>query len=319
MTISKTSLDNVGKRVADAVYSRKAQSKQSRSGAFILGLTGLQGSGKSTWAGALAGYLTDKYGLKVITISLDDLYHNHEDLVKVRQSDPSNKLLRTRGQPGTHDTQLGEHFFRQLRDSSLEWIAIPRFDKSKFNGEGDRVPREEWERVGTKPAVDVLIFEGWCVGFQPLSREVVERRWKDAADQPSKTNHGLEANYSTNTLKQHSLHHLLDVNENLERYCSAFMGPQHFDYFVHLDTNDLVNVYRWRIDQEHALRDAKGIGMIDEEVVRFVQGYMPAYELYLDLLRHTPFVAAQDWNAGRKNHLRLVLDENRNVLKAEEL
>jgi D-glycerate 3-kinase len=28
-----------------------------------------------------------------------------------------------------------------------------------------------------------------------------------------------------------------------------FMGPQHFDYLVHLDTDDLVNVYEWRIQQ----------------------------------------------------------------------
>ena len=63
------------------------------------------------------------------------------------------------------------------------------------------------------------------------------------------------------------------------------MGPRHFDYLVHLDTNDLVNVYEWHIQQENALWQAKNQGMTNDEVVKIVKGYMPAYELYLDQLR----------------------------------
>jgi D-glycerate 3-kinase len=78
------------------------------------------------------------------------------------------------------------------------------------------------------------------------------------------------------------------------------MGPQHFDLLVHLDTTDLVNLYKWRMEQESGFRNTKGTGMNDDQVVDFsksnisdyiyremlitlfpeVQGYMPAYELY---------------------------------------
>lgn len=64
----------------------------------------------------------------------------------------------------------------------------------------------------------------------------------------------------TETLKSHTLEHLLEVNGNLRRYCDLFMGPQHFDFLVHLVTEDLVNVYGWRAEQEHALRQKKKKG-----------------------------------------------------------
>lgn len=41
------------------------------------------------------------------------------------------------------------------------------------------------------------------------------------------------------------------------------MGPRHFDYLFHLDTDDLVNVYEWRVQQEHALWRMKNQGMTD--------------------------------------------------------
>ena len=28
-----------------------------------------------------------------------------------------------------------------------------------------------------RPPVDVVLFEGWCVGFYPISREEIERRF----------------------------------------------------------------------------------------------------------------------------------------------
>lgn len=35
---------------------------------------------------------------------------------------------------------------------------VPAFDKSKFNGMGDRAPEYEWVQIKGNPAVDVLIF-----------------------------------------------------------------------------------------------------------------------------------------------------------------
>ncbi|KAJ9481981.1 hypothetical protein VN97_g11472 [Penicillium thymicola] len=152
-----------------------------------------------------------------------------------------------RGQPGTYDMALAHSFFESLRTGSE--ILIPSFDKSKFNGEGGRTPKETWARVPAGTAIDVVVFEGWCVGFQPLEKAAVRQQWEEGSQKQI----GLE--YPTGTLRDHAVEHLLDVNTQLCGYCNLFfIGPQHLNFLVHLDTDDLVNVYRWRMQQEHALR-----------------------------------------------------------------
>ena len=64
---------------------------------FILGLSGLQGSGKSTWAEALTVALNETPDISAKTLSLDDFYHDHPQLVSLREADAENALLRTRG------------------------------------------------------------------------------------------------------------------------------------------------------------------------------------------------------------------------------
>ena len=270
---------------------------------FILALTGLQGSGKSTWTNALVTTLRGKYNYSTINISLDDLYLDRDDLVSLRERDPPNKLLQTRGQPGTHDKALSLQFFRSIMDPS-EYTLLPSFDKALFNGEGGRVPRENWERIPAKHTIDIVIFEGWCVGFQPLEEDQLRSRWCEAAEVQNKSY------YPTQTLKDHSIGDLLEVNDHLRGYCELFMGPCHLDYLVHLDTDDLANVYEWRIQQEHTLWKAKNKGMSDESVFKFVKGYMPAYELYLDQLREGFF-----GDGGDKGQLRMVLDRERKINK----
>ncbi|KAJ5529557.1 hypothetical protein N7527_002950 [Penicillium freii] len=272
---------------------------------FILGLTGLQGSGKSTWTDAIVKELRQSHGLNIINLSLDDLYLDHNDLVQIRSANPSNKLVQTRGQPGTHDMALACSFFESLSTGSE--IVIPSFDKSKFNGEGGRTPKETWDRVPAGIAIDVVVFEGWCVGFQPLKETAVRQQWEEGLQKQS------ELEYPTETLRDHAVEHLLDVNTQLCRYCDLFMGPQHLDFLVHLDTDDLVNVYRWRMQQEHALRARTNESMTDEQVVQFVKGYMAAYELYLDQLRRGLFGLSAS-NADNKGQLRVVLDQNRTLV-----
>jgi D-glycerate 3-kinase len=275
---------------------------------FFLGLTGLQGSGKSTWANEIATLLRQKHALKVVVLSLDDLYFDHENLVRVRETNSNNALLRTRGQPGSHDTTLAQQFFKSVA-SQANPLPVPAFDKSKFNGEGDRVPREEWEEINTDTPIDVLIFEGWCVGFQPLPQDELKQKWEAAKE--ARVNHQeTDSKLSITTLSDHSLGSLQTINDNLGQYCSTFMGPQHFDCFIHLDTGDLRNVYRWRIQQEHALIKARGEGMSDEGVIAFVRGYMPSYELYLDQLRQGFFSGEMQ---REKTQLRIVLNEDRSI------
>lgn len=176
-------------------------------------------------------------------------------------------------------------------------MRVPAFDKSRFDGEGDRVPQSEWRYVSRTPPIDVVVFEGWCVGFQALNDDALKAKWERVQASPQLDLTSARTQYATETLGELELAHLHAINRNLRIYNETFMGPRNFDSFIHLDTDDLQNVYRWRIDQEHALLRAKGEGMMDEAVVRFVKGYMPGYELYLDQLRRESYAKGQDGRA----------------------
>lgn len=277
---------------------------------FILAISGLQGSGKSTWAKALADTLNVAHNINTRTVSLDDFYHDHQTLAAIRDSNADNLLLRTRGQPGTHDEVLANEFFASLDEGiSQEPIRLPAYDKSQFDGEGDRVPKDQWAVIPRQWRIEVLIFEGWCLGFQPLSDEELEAKVAaatEAAKSPT-TRAGLDT--TTVALATHRIAHLRLINDHLRRYCSSFMGPSHFDGLLQLSTDNLHNVYQWRLDQEHALRAAVGLGMTDEEVVRFVRGYMPAYEMYLDRLTEESFFQST------KMHVRVMLNSERRPIK----
>lgn len=289
------------RRALDGLLPKIKKQHESSSTPIVLGITGLQGSGKSTWAARIVEILTSEHQLQTITVSLDDFYKTHDGLIQQRDQDSENKLYRVRGQPGTHDEQLAARFFRELEHCGEEGeLKIPSFDKSQFSGEGDRAPESDWHSVTKKP--DVVVFEGWCIGFQPLPASVVEEKHSLA----------LAGRLPVNTPAQHQKAHLLEINVNLCRYCDAFMGPQHFDFFIHIDTSDLRNVYVWRLEQEHKMIAAKGSGMSDDQVRAFIDGYMPSYEIYLDTLRQGLF---QD----RGRMVRVVLDQQRSVEKVEEL
>jgi D-glycerate 3-kinase len=318
---------------------------------FILALTGLQGCGKSTLATDIVNELNEKYNCRSIEVSLDDFYLTHAERQKLRTTEngePGNALLKTRGQPGTHDCVLARTILDQFsarqedaKKSEGAAITLPIFDKSLFNGDGDRLPREQWRVLGSETPIEVLVFEGWCVGFQPLSKEAVNAKWMEAKNQCTAGGDiekpAAEQNFSTTTLANHKLDDLLFVNSCLEAYCEDFMGPQHFDFLIHLDTTDLVNVYRWRMEQEHMLKKVKGTGMTDDQVIAFgklrthpylridligalceVQGYMPAYELYLDQLRQGFFKGISP-NEMQKGHLHVILDKARQLIDIQNV
>jgi len=80
------------------------------------------------------------------------------------------------------------------------------------------------------------------------------------------------------------------------------------------DAEDTNYVYAWRLEQEAALRAAKGTGMSDEQVISFVDGYYPAYELYTEDLRRGIFSDEQ-----RGAQMRLVVGRDRRVKEVETI
>ncbi|KAF4778582.1 D-glycerate 3-kinase [Colletotrichum scovillei] len=251
--------------ITSLLKTRSTSQDEASTRPFIIGLNGVQGVGKTTLVRALADTLT-KLGHPTLVFSIDDLYLTHADQLALARSHPENLLVQQRGEPGTHDTQLARAFFDGITKGLP--TKVPSYDKAAFSGQGDRVPQSQWTEVNKpgQPKVQVVIFEGWCVGFRALPEAEVEAKWKA----PSRT------------LQKHKLEHLLLVNERLREYDAM---TDLLDVFIHIDAEDTQYVYDWRLQQEAALRRERGAGMTDEQVVKFVDGYYPAYELFSDNVR----------------------------------
>jgi len=117
-------------------------------------------------------------------VSIDDIYLTHSAQKQLSASNPTNPLLQHRGQPSTHDLPLGLELLSAFNNRDTN-IRIPVYDKSAFQGQGDRTDPSTWAVVNGKE-IQVVLFEGWCVGFRPLSDKELERKWRLAKDQTEK-------------------------------------------------------------------------------------------------------------------------------------
>jgi D-glycerate 3-kinase len=120
------------------------------------------------------------HNLPTVVFSLDDLYLTHEDQVDLAKRHPDNPLLQHRGQPSTHDIRLAKSMFSSLRQNAP--TRIPQYNKAAFDGQGDRVAEDQWQKVNFEgqKIVRVVLFEGWCVGFRPLSDHDLKQKWEHA-------------------------------------------------------------------------------------------------------------------------------------------
>ena len=150
-------------RIHRPAAERIAEARRSLGRPIVAGLCGSQGSGKSTMA-AFLKVLLEARGLKTTVLSLDDLYLTLPE--RERLATEVHPLLRTRGVPGTHDVGLGHALIDVLSDGVAE-VSMPRFDKA----EDTRASSETWPCVAAP--VDVILFEGWCVGALPQAEAVL--------------------------------------------------------------------------------------------------------------------------------------------------
>lgn len=148
--------------VAEPLAQRLAALAAGRRGPAIAGVCGAQGSGKSTLCEALARLLRRR-GLKVAVLSLDDLYLPRA--ARAQLGADIHPLLATRGPPGTHDVAQGLKLFEELSGNGE--VALPRFDKAQ----DEPAPRASWPVI--QAPVDLILFEGWCVGALPESTQTL--------------------------------------------------------------------------------------------------------------------------------------------------
>lgn len=212
---------------------------------LVVGISGSQGSGKSTLCRVLEALLASEHGLRAATLSLDDLY-----LTRVERADLAasvHPLFVTRGVPGTHDVGLGLSVLDVVR-AGQAGLILPRFDKAL----DDRAPEAEWPRVAEP--VDVLLFEGWCVAARPQAEAELIRPINQ-----------LEAEEDPDGIwRRH-------VNTALAGpYRPLFDAP---DLTIMLQAPGFEAVLGWRQLQEAKLRARTGSGMTDAQLARFVMHY----------------------------------------------
>ncbi|HEX7821750.1 MAG TPA: kinase [Sphingobium sp.] len=217
---------------------------------LVVGLCGSQGSGKSTLAERLVDRLAVT-GRRTAILSLDDLYLSGEARAALARD--VHPLLRTRGVPLTHDVTLGLQLIADMRAGRA--IRMPRFDKAS----DEPAPQDQWTIMA--PPVDVILFEGWCVGARPQS---------DAAlIHPV---NALEVTQDQDGRWRRAVNSALG-----ERYAALFAT---LDRLVLLAAPDFAVVQRWRLEQEDALRQrivqdgGSMSGLMDgPAITHFIQHY----------------------------------------------
>ena len=93
---------------------------------LLVGLSGCQGSGKSTLVKAIAHVLEDVHHVTAVVLSLDDFYLTKAERESLARH--VHPLFATRGVPGTHDVDLLRQTLSALRTGVP--ASLPVFDKA---------------------------------------------------------------------------------------------------------------------------------------------------------------------------------------------
>ncbi|MEA5535936.1 glycerate kinase [Crocosphaera sp. XPORK-15E] len=216
-----------------------AEKKNKLERPLIQGILGGQGTGKTTLS-KITHLILKHLGYTTIDISIDDLYKTYAERQKLKEIDPR---FIWRGPPGTHDVELGINILDKLRDpNNSQPISIPRFDKSLWLGEGDRIESEIIDQA------DIVLFEGWFVGVRPI-----EETKFDQSPDPIKTEKDQQfAKYINQKLKDY-----LPLWERLDRLMILYP----IDY--HLSK-------QWRKEAEQKMIALGKTGMSEQEIDDFV-------------------------------------------------
>jgi D-glycerate 3-kinase len=226
---------------ADRMLARLPAKPDSHGAAWRVGLAGLQGSGKSTFARQLAS-VANARGVATQVLALDDFYFGRRDRMHLARS--VHPLLATRGVPGTHDMDLLARTLGALARASARCPArIPRFDK----GRDTRLPPSHWRGVSKSPRLVVL--EGWCVGVPAQAANALVRPLNALERDEDRDGHWRRW-----------------VNAQL---ADAYAGLwRQLGMLIALEAPNFAVVARWRDEQERALRMSNAPHAMDVAALR---------------------------------------------------
>jgi len=218
---------------------------------FIVGLSGGQGTGKTTISSIMSIILKKYFKLNIFKISIDDFYKTRKE--RFLLSKKIHNLLKTRGVPGTHDTNIILDFLKKVKHKNFKPLKLPKFNKAA----DDRFKKELWYSINKRP--DVIIFEGWCIGARP------------------------QKNYQ---LKKHinSVEKLNDQNLIWRKYVNYQLKKNYKKLFnqlnclLYLKAKNFNLLQKWRLKQERKLltfsREYKNLKIMNKkEVINFMKTY----------------------------------------------
>tara|TARA_B100001540_G_scaffold306788_1_gene319271 strand:- start:1433 stop:2362 length:930 start_codon:yes stop_codon:yes gene_type:complete len=218
---------------------------------FIVGLSGGQGTGKTTISSIMSIILKKYFKLNIFKISIDDFYKTRKE--RFLLSKKIHNLLKTRGVPGTHDTSIILDFLNKVKHKNFKPLKLPKFNKAT----DDRFKKELWYSINKRP--DVIIFEGWCIGARP------------------------QKNYQ---LKKHinSVEKLNDQNLIWRKYVNYQLKKNYRKLFnqlnclLYLKAKNFNLLQKWRLKQERKLltfsREYKNLKIMNKkEVINFMKTY----------------------------------------------
>ena len=249
---------------------------------YIVGLSGGQGSGKTTISSIISIILRKYFKLNVFVISIDDFYKTRKE--RLFLSKKVHPLLMTRGVPGTHDVNIMLDFFRRAKRKKFKSLKLPKFNKAIDN----RYNKKLWYSVKKRP--DIIIFEGWCVGAKAEK---------------------------TITLKKsiNSLEKFKDKELTWRRYVNKQLQSKYKQLYdqlnclLYINSNNFSLLRKWRIKQETKLRlknkrsNSHKI-MSNKEVISFMQTYQ---RVTINMLKTLPKYASIILNLNNNHQIKSVI------------
>lgn len=202
----------------------------------IIGISGAQGTGKSTLAQLLVTELTQR-GIGCAAVSLDDYYLAAAERQQLAAQ--LHPLLAQRGVPGTHAIQRAIADAQQVLAGQA--VALPIFDKALDDRLADK----------PKAQLQLLIVEGWCLGLSAQS--------------------AAELALPVNNLEAEE-----DTAGGWRQYVNQQLAGAYQQYFsllkplIWLKAPSWDCICQWRARQEQQLWLQRGKGMSDPQLARFM-------------------------------------------------
>ena len=248
---------------------------------YIVGLTGGQGTGKTTISSILMIILKKYFKLNVFKISIDDLYKTRKDRIKL--SKKIHPLLMTRGVPGTHDINFLFDLLKKTKGKQFNQQRLPKFNKAI----DDRLKRKSWYLLKKVP--DVIIFEGWCVGARAEKNTTLKK--------------------SINSLERTE-----DKNLRWRKYVNIQLQTKYKKLFSKLDcllflkAGNFKLLQSWRLKQEALLKlnsknKANSKVMSKNEVLTFMQTYQRVTQ---NMFKFAPKYSSIVLNLNRNHQIKSI-------------